>query len=112
MKTRHTATLTVRLALVAAAAALTTGAAFARDVAPDAIAQVHVGESKPELQAQFGEPQKSESYLFAPGSAWYYYVEGGQLGNEHLLRIAFDSQGRATETRIVDAGFYNQNRHE
>jgi outer membrane protein assembly factor BamE (lipoprotein component of BamABCDE complex) len=111
MKTRQS-TLTVRLALIAAAAALSAGAALAHDVAPDAIAQVHVGESKPELQAQFGEPLKSESFLFAPGSAWYYYVDGGTLGSEHLLRVAFDAQGRASDTRIVDASFYGETRYE
>lgn len=111
MNTRQT-TLTVRLALVAAAAALSTGAALARDVTPDAVATVHAGASKSEVQASFGEPLKSESYVFAPGSAWYYYVDGGQLGNEHLLRIAFDAQGRARDTRVVDASFYNEARYE
>lgn len=111
MNNRHTAR-TLRIALITAAAALAAGSALARDVMPDAATQVRVGESRTEVQAQFGEPLKAESYLFAPGSATYYYIEGGSLGNEHLLRVAFDAQGRATGTQVVDATTHGENRYE
>ncbi len=107
-----TSSLTARLALAAALAFGGASAVMAKDVEPNAVGQVSIGQSMDSVHAAFGEPTKRNSYLFAPGSSDLYYISGGTLGSEWVLQVNYDAQGRVISSQRVNAGFYELNRLE
>ena len=109
MTTRNLSTLS-RIALGAVlAASLGAAAAQAREVPAAAAQQITVGASQDQVRSQFGEPLKVASYLFVPGAAWFYHVDGGNVGAERVVEVRFDGQGQVQSTQLMDAAFYGLN---
>jgi hypothetical protein len=96
---------------VATALALgATGAAHAADMEPNAVGQVTMGDSQSAVRAAFGEPTRQSTYLFAAGSTDLYYIAGGSLGNEWVMQIRYDAQGRVIASQRISAGFFDLQR--
>lgn len=100
MNTRSTLRAAALATLLGATAA---GSVFAADVTRSQLAGIEPGQTRAQVEALLGAPDRHEAYLFTKGSADSYRLAGSLPDEERAVRVAFDAQGHVTSTTVMSA---------